>query len=299
MSANLFNRYVWLVDVIHRAGRISFEAINERWVVSSLNPEGEDLPLRTFHNHIIAVQQMFDINIECDRKNGYGYYIENADELARDGVRSWLLSTFAVNNLISDSRELRSRIVFENIPSGQRFLAPIIEAMRDGAVLEVIYHPFWNSPFDMRLEPYFVKVFRQRWYVIGRASYCDEVRIFALDRIKSLEATEERFELPADFSPDDFFAHCYGIEHRDDPERVVLRVAADQADYFRALPLHPSQKEEVSTDTHTDFSYFLCAGTYDFKQAVLSFMDKVEVLAPESLRTGLATIIRNLVAKYN
>ncbi len=62
--AVLFNRYVWLVDTIYRAGRITFEEINERWLHSSLNDTEEDLPLKTFHNHKNAIQQMFDINIE-------------------------------------------------------------------------------------------------------------------------------------------------------------------------------------------------------------------------------------------
>jgi predicted DNA-binding transcriptional regulator YafY len=295
-TSNLFNRYVWLVDLIHRTGRISYEAINERWVVSSLNPDGEDLPLRTFHNHIIAVQQMFDINIECDRKNGYGYYIENADELSRDGVRSWLLSTFAVNNLIADSQGLRERIVFENIPSGQRFLLPIIEAMRDGKVLEVVYHPFWqDEPFTMQLHPYFVKVFRQRWYVIGYNPYNDDARIYALDRIEDLHLTDETFAMPADFSPSEFFAHCYGISvDGGDPERTVLRASDAQAKYLRALPLHPSQTEE----SPGIFAYFLSPHAYDFKQAVLSFMGEVEVLAPQSLRDELKEIIGDMAAKY-
>ena len=68
----LFNRYVWLVDTIYRAGRISFEEINERWLRSSLNDTGEELPIKTFHNHKNAIQQMFDIDIACDRRGGYG-----------------------------------------------------------------------------------------------------------------------------------------------------------------------------------------------------------------------------------
>lgn len=70
----LFNRYVWLVDTIYRAGRITFEEINERWLRSSLNETGEELPVKTFRNHTNAIQQMFYINIECNRKGGYILY---------------------------------------------------------------------------------------------------------------------------------------------------------------------------------------------------------------------------------
>lgn len=79
---------------------------------------------------------MFDINIECNRKAGYIYYIENSDDMERGGVRSWLLNTFAVNNLINESHKLKHRILFENIPSGQKFLTQIIEAMRDGKTVK-------------------------------------------------------------------------------------------------------------------------------------------------------------------
>lgn len=93
-TSNLFNRYVWLVDIIHRQDNITFEEINEYWLKSSLNINGDDLPIRTFHNHRKAIEQMFDINIECDKKNGYKYYIENSDDIEIEGVKSWLLNSF-------------------------------------------------------------------------------------------------------------------------------------------------------------------------------------------------------------
>ena len=169
-TAVLFNRYVWLVDTIYRAGRISFEEINDRWKHSSLNDTEEDLPLKTFHNHKNAIQQMFDINIECDRRGGYLYYIEHAEDMERGGVRTWLLNTFAVNHLINESHHLKRRILFEEIPSGQRFLTQIIEAMRDSLTMDMNYQSFWNEkPTQFEVEPFCVKVFRQRWYVVARS----------------------------------------------------------------------------------------------------------------------------------
>ena len=69
MTKDLFDKYIWLVDTIYRAGKITFEEINERWLRSRLS-EGEDIPLRTFHNWRIAIEQVFDININCNRKGG-------------------------------------------------------------------------------------------------------------------------------------------------------------------------------------------------------------------------------------
>lgn len=84
MSKNLINRYVWLVETICKAGRITFEEINQKWVEKF---EEDPIPLRTFHKWEIAVEEMFNLAIECERKGGYHYYIENADEIKRGGLR--------------------------------------------------------------------------------------------------------------------------------------------------------------------------------------------------------------------
>ena len=296
--SNLFNRYVWLVDIIYRTGRITFEEINARWMRSQLNETGEEMPKRTFHNHREAVQQMFDINIECDKRGGYAYYIENSDDMERGDVRSWLLNTFAVNNLINESHKLKSRIQFENIPSGQKFLTPIIEAMRDNMVIRVTYHPYWGDEFTATIYPYFIKVFKQRWYMIGWNDYNQKIRIYGLDRMNAVEITEEKFQMPKDFEPEEYFANCYGIDHRDDPQRVVLRTTPYQANFIRALPIHHTQQEEKTTEEYSIFSYYLCPHTYDFKQAIMSLMGEAEVLEPQTLRDEISSIIKDMAAKY-
>lgn len=298
-TPHLFNRYVWLVDTIYQAGRITFEEINERWMRSQLNETGEEIPLRTFHNHRKAIEQVFDINIECERRGGYVYYIENSDDMERGGVRSWLLNTFAVNNLINESHKLKNRIQFEHIPSGQKYLTPIIKAMRDSEVLCITYHPYWNDPFITTLHPYFMKVFKQRWYVIGLNDYIGKIRIYALDRIETLETTDEHFSIPQDFVPENYFTHCYGVDHQDDPKRVVLKVSGYQAKFIRTLPLHHTQQEEETTNDYSIFSYYLCPHAYDFKQAILALMAEAEVLEPRSLRDEIAEIIRMLAIKYD
>ncbi len=82
MAKDLFNRYIWLVDTIYQADGITFEEINEKWLRNSMS-EGLDLPLKTFHNHRKAIENTFDINILCDKRGGYKYYIENVDDIEK------------------------------------------------------------------------------------------------------------------------------------------------------------------------------------------------------------------------
>ena len=298
MAKDLFNRYIWLVDTIYRADGITFEEINEKWLRNSMS-EGMDLPLKTFHNHRKAIEDMFDINIVCDKRGGYKYYIENADDMEKGGVRTWLLNTFAVNNLINESHHLKRRIVFEQIPSGQNFLTPVIEAMRDGMSIEIKYKSFWRQDeYTTEVEPYFVKVFKQRWYLIARNKIKDAIRIYALDRIHALVQTGNAFVMPKDFSPEEYFYNSFGIISQDNcpPEIVELKVYGTQKEYFRTLPLHHSQEEVESADGYSIFRYYL-SPTYDFIQEILSHGCEVEVLSPQHLRDEVRSHAATIVSR--
>ena len=295
----MFNRYIWLVDTIYRAKKITFEEINERWVRTNMS-EGEDIPLRTFHNHRKAIEEIFDINIECDRRNGYQYYIENVEDIEHGGVRNWLLNTFAINNLINESHKLKKRIQFESIPSGQRYLTDIIEAMRDSRTIEITYQSYWRKePHTFDIEPYFVKVFKQRWYVIAYSPGTDKIRIYALDRIQHFFTTETKYNYPNDFDPENYFCHCFGIINDDlEPCSIKLKLSNIQAKYLRDLPLHHSQKEVGQTEKFTIFELFL-KPSFDFRQEILSLGTEAEVLEPEWLRKEIGELVGNMNGKYN
>ena len=297
MAKDLFNRYVWLIDTIYRRPEgMTFEEINEKWEHSG-NSEGNPLPLRTFHNHRSAIEDLFEINIECNKSN-YRYYIDNADDLAKGGVRRWLLNTFAVNNLITESHKIKQRIQFEDIPSGQQHLTTIIEAMRDNLKLNMSYQAYWmDVPSEFEVNPYFVKVFKQRWYLIAQS---DKLRIYSLDRVKSLNPTTSKFKMPADFNPESYFNDCYGIIHDTgvEPVEVIIKVTERQSNYLRALPLHHSQKEIETNENYSIFSFFIMP-TFDFRQEILSMGEDAEVISPTWFRKEFKNIFKKMNVRYD
>ncbi|GHT21942.1 WYL domain-containing protein [Bacteroidia bacterium] len=300
MAKDLYNRYVWLVDTIYRAGKITLADINRKWVRNDMSG-GEEMPLRTFHNHRQAIEELFDINIDCDRRNNYVYFIANQDDMEKGGVRSWLLNTFAVNNLINESHKLKRRILFEEIPSGQRFLTPIIEAMRDGLTIEITHQSFWrDEAYTFEIDPYCVKIFKQRWYVLAYNAYYDALRIYGLDRILKLRTTDTQFEIPKDFDPESYFAQNFGIivDENIPPCTVRIKALGTKSKYFRALPLHHSQEEENIFEDYAIFRYFL-SPTYDFKQELLSHGAEIEVLSPPEFRDEMKAISKATGKLYN
>ena len=299
--AQLFNRYIWLVDLIYNRKRITFEEISERWTCSSLNCSGEDFPLRTFHNHRTAIQQMFDIDILCDKRDDYKYFIENSEDMKRGGVRQWLVNTFSVNNLINESHKLKHRILFEQIPSGQSFLTQIVEAMRDSKELELTYQSFHrDSPSTFPIRPYAVKVFRQRWYILAWSVLNERLSTYALDRIQGLYTTDVNFDFPKKFNPEEHYEDCFGIITSDyyATEEVLIKAYGNKAQYLKTLPLHHSQREVEVAEGYTSFS-FKIKPTFDFRQELLSHGHEIEVLAPAEFRAEIAEIVKAQNSYYN
>jgi hypothetical protein len=299
-TAQLFKRYVWLVDVLGFDKRLTFKEINDLWLRSDINEEKEDFPIRTFHNHREAIGDMFEVVISCDRHDDNKYYIENADFYPQKIVRDMLLSAYTLNILITENQKLKNRILFEEIPSGQQFLKPVIEAMRDERMLEIKYQSFKSDePRNFEIEPYCVKLFKQRWYLLAKSLKFNALRIYALDRIQNLKTMKKPFQLPKDFQADAYFAHAFGItvDEKIAPCKIQLKAFGHQQKYLQTLPLHHSQEETETTDTYSIFTYFL-APTYEFKQELLSICDKIEVLSPASLRQEMKETFQQVNTIY-
>lgn len=284
-TALLFRCYIWLTETIYSAGYITRQEIDAKWARNTtLNHHNEShIPERTFHNWKNAIQDLFQIIIACDRSRGRAYYIENKDDLKHDDVRAWMLNTLAVNTLISDSQDLKRQILFEKIPSGQLFLAPIIEAMRDKVVLKMTYQSFSKShPSTFTVKPYCVKVYRQRWYMLGK-SEVSELRMYSLDRIAELQPTEKHYRLPANFDAETYFAHLVGVSDVNrKPTVVTIRVNSEQASYIRSLPIHDSQQETERNEEYSVFKYCV-ALNYEFMQELRAHGSTLQVLEPKKL----------------
>ena len=301
MASNLINKYVWLVETIYKATRITYEDINEKWIRSEIS-EGLELPLRIFHKWRIAVEEMFGLIIECERKGGYHYYIANADELKEGGIRNWLLNTISVSNLLIENQHLKDRILLEEIPSGQDYLYDITEAMKHSQIINMTYQSYWRTKSNnFNVEPYCVKLFKQRWYLVARSTYNNNVMIYSLDRIITLDVlADEKFKMPDSFNPTEFFSEYYGVivDEEQTVEKVTFKVTSAQANYLRSLPMHHSQQEIKRTN---EFSIFriVIKPTYDFQQEILKNGEDIEVLEPLWLRNKMVKKIKGMWNKYN
>ncbi len=306
---SLFKEYIWLIETINRAGKISFADINKRWVRKE-ESGGVEFSRSTFNRHRDAILDMFGVIIECERKGGYKYFIENKEVLEEDSVQNWLYSTLSVSNMLDENMALQHRILLESIPSGDQHLQQIIKAMRENRRMMMTYRRYGTASANTySVAPYCVKLFRRRWYVLGtrpKTSVSDGIEtttegyaIYSLDRIEDIELEETKFTINPDFDAAEFFDECFGVVVGDGskPVRIVLRAYGLEQHYMRDLPLHHSQREIDRTDEYTDYELNM-RPTSDFKAHLMSRGEWTQVLSPEWLAEDIQRLLQAAIDRY-
>ena len=291
-----FKEYIWLVNTIRKARRITFAEIQEKWLDTDMS-EGVELARSTFARHKDAIEDIFGIFIDCDRQNGYKYYIGNADVLQEDTIQNWMLSTLSVNNVISESLSLQNRILLQSAPCEGDYLTMVIEAMKKSVRIEVEYRKYGTDvPNQLNFEPYCIKLFKQRWYILGHfhrdatgdKPESDYFGMFSFDRILTMRLTDIKFQIDPDFDAKAYFEECFGVLVGDgtEPERIVIRAYGNERYYLRDLPIHSSQREIGHGEDFADFELTM-RPTIDLSAHLLSRGSQIKVLSPQWLADEL------------
>lgn len=292
---SLIQKYIWVIETIHRAHQISLKELNEKWVKTEMSG-GLPIPRQTFDRWKSGILDIFGVIIDCNLKGGYRYFIYNPDVLKEGELNSWLLDSFSTCNTLSQNIGLKDRILIENVPSSKDFLTVVIDAMGGNNVLNMTYKGFGrHHAFTFPVAPYCIKMFQKRWYMLAHSIDDDTMRLYAFDRIEEMSITGNHFTLPEDFNAKAYFASFFGIvlDTNVKEERIILRADEYHQKYLRTLPLHSSQKEIYTTKEYADFELHL-RPTYDFCMELLKVGIMIEVLEPQSLRHQLHGWVRDL-----
>lgn len=298
---NVTFRLVWLIDTLISRKSLSFEEISDLWSRNTFLNNGSRLPRSTFSDWVREIRDLFGIRIEYDRSNLQKYVITNPDEMRDNTTANWIINSISVCNTLSQYKDMKDRIIIENIPSGQPHLDTIINAMRDCHPIQIEYHNFRRDDHKLHtLQPSFVKLFERRWYVSAFSVENNEQRVYSLDRIKSITVlTDSSYTYdPKVQSHEAIYDRCTGIFTSDNkPVEIVFRTSKLQAKYLTSLPLHQSQKIVRQTQIKTTFSITV-APTIDLNRKFLSLGANVEIISPEWYRQEIREECARMAKMY-
>lgn len=264
---------------------------------SELQEYNFNVSKRTFQRDLDDIRSLYNIDIVYDfSRKVYFIDLEEQPEL-----NERILEAFDTFNALNITDRLSNYIHFEKRrPQGTENLYGLLHAIKNKVQISFSYKKFWEDEMSQRTaEPYALKEFKNRWYVLANDLKDNKVKSFALDRLTELEITRKKFQLPIDFDVNEHYKYCFGIispnEHQ--PQEVILSFDPFQGKYIKTLPLHESQVilKDNEEELLIKLTLFL---TYDFLMEILSYGDNVKVIQPESLIEDLKTSYENALKLY-
>jgi len=249
---------------------------------SQLQEYNFDISVRTFQRDLNDIRTIYDIDITYDSSRKQ-YCIEWGGP---NELQQRIMEAFDTLNALNLTDELADFIHFEKRKTkGTENLYSLLHAIKNCFRISFSYQKFWeDEPSARRTEPYALKEFKNRWYLLARDIDKDELRIYGLDRLSELSVQKTGFQVPVDLDVQEYFRNCFGIIIGDKavPETVILSFIPEQGKYIKSLPLHESQNILVDNDDELRVELRLHV-TFDFVQELLSFGERVKVIQPESL----------------
>ena len=327
--------YSWLIGLLDRK-HLTFEEIANEWRDANANQDEDELDKRTFHRYRENIQSQFGITVECDKSDGYRYYLKR-DPIANDDVTEWMLSSLRLASL-GDMLKFHNKVMLDTPPYNTIYLDDILSAIDKQYLLKFKYVSGFGAESDIVLQPAFVRYYKQRWYVIGvkseerrvkkqrsasegEANSSAEVdgdadlngeedvrklvRCLPFDRISFLKLICEKHPLSAKMkkflTPENYYEDCFGIYRMEDVpvEKIRIRAFYPEYNYIEEVPLHESQQKVKESKDGMYREYTLTIRpSRDFLQELLWHGRNIIVLKPENLRQEMIGILKDMTKSY-
>ena len=310
--------YSWLIGLLDRK-HLTFEEIANEWKEARGNQDKDVLDKRTFHRYRENIRSQFGITVECNKSDGYRYYLKR-DPIANDDVTEWMLSSLRLASL-GDMLKFHNKVMLDTPPYNTIYLDDILSAIDKQYLLKFKYVSGFGAESDIVLQPAFVRYFKQRWYVIGvkkqrsasegeANSSAEEnvrklVRCLPFDRISFLKVICEKHPLSKEMkkflTPDNYYEDCFGIYRMEDVPVEKIRIRAFYPEYnlIEEVPLHESQQKVKESKDGMYREYTLTVRpSRDFLQELLWHGRNIIVLKPESLRQEMISILKDMTKSY-
>ena len=247
---------------------------------------------RTFQREIKNILTIYNIEVIYDSFSEKYMIVEDFSK----PEQKLLLEKIDLYSAFNAKISLSDKIDFEqNNSKGTQFLKEILQAIENKNPLKFSYQKFYESEIESRrLEPYLLKEYKSRWYVIGMDSQKESLRTFSLDRVKELQVLDGKFQLP-EIEAKAHFENVLGIigPNNSKAEKITITVTQFQAKYLKSLPWHHSQQLVSENETEASFTFYLVP-TYDFEVQLLSLGSSLISIEPEDVKKKVLSHLKTM-----
>jgi len=290
-------RYLLIVKKLRNSRLATFNEINEYIQREfELMDTPRNISLRTFQRDLNEIRTIFNIDIKCNTSNQY-YIAEDENS----GFNNRMMEAFDIINSLSTGQQLTPYVILEKrCPLGTEHIYGILHAIRNRHIVRFSYQKYYEPDITLReVEPYALKEFKGRWYLLSKDYKDDYIKTFALDRIQELKISKKKFPYPSGMNPNEYFKNCFGVITSDEsgPEEIVLSFEPLQGKYIKSYPLHESQKIILDNENELLIQLTLFI-THDFFMEILSYGENVKIIKPVNLIASLKDSYQDALNLY-
>lgn len=184
---------------------------------------------------------------------------------------------------------------------GSAHLGDLFKAAKRDLTVKLTYRKFGAAEDQLvKLDPYLLKEYGGRWYVIGFEHSRQDMRTYSLDRVTQVYPSESRFKRLDSFDTQSFFKHAMGITvTAEDPIEVRLRFSARLTPYIMSSPIHASQTIIAEPSNGGCEVKVRVLKTIELLTLLLGYGEDVEVLSPDFLKEEVKLSLTTCLKKYD
>ncbi len=200
------------------------------------------------------------------------------------------------------STEIAEKVLYNAQPivdysKHKDIFARLEEARRAKKRVKMEYYTLERDAITKRLvDPYGLINRLNTWYLVAYCHWRKEIKMFRIDRIRKLEVTSQTFEIPLDFSLEDYMGDAWQVI-RGESHLVKIKFTCNAAKRVVEDRWHPSQILEIHKDGSVIMTV-LVSGLSEIASWVLSFGGEAEVLEPKELREKIRKSVSSLSRIY-
>ena len=183
---------------------------------------------------------------------------------------------------------------------GLEYITPLYNAILYKKALNVIYKSFKREVNQSIIfHPYYLKQYKNRWFVFGLNEEFGQITNLALDRIASIDESKQAYIPNTTIDFNEYFEDVIGVtlDKEAKLEKIQLRISNDLYPYIQTKPLHGSQKKKETADFYVLIELELIPN-YELESLILSYGEGIEVLSPETLRDKIKNRVKATLSNY-
>lgn len=287
--------------IIEKVNRGTFPSFSE--IKDYLEDHDFFVSHRTIQRDLEQIRNEFAIEVVYDTFKD-GYYIDKEVSWNLETFTQILQTAISTESLLDNIQDSKNFIEYidygqEVTLQGMHYFDNLLEAVKHQQVLELDHENFSTGKITpYKLNPYLLKEYQKRWYVIGTINDTESIRTFGIDRLVKVKKTKETFKRIDRLNPKPYFHDIIGLNYTEkEVEEVIIKASTVQAKYLNTYPLHSSQEIIDVNEQHTTYKLHI-GPNYEFRERILMLGANIEVVSPKWLRNLIATSLDKALQQY-